>query len=292
MERDTNGSQSFDARPDGHIFPMPAERLLLNRVKGEFRRELIASAMAIDELDELPIWLMRPSLEAGERERLLAAFGASDLAGENLPDPELAEVEVARIVFGEVEPAVTCVYVKKSGCVFRYRIVTENVGCELKGATTCETAEARSVSELTAWLFGVWPLPEILTKAGYRPREACRAVSPSSHFYPNFAPLVLSWVMQATTTEFERQLDRVGGFYPLPETFPEGTQFLIRDDAVPMTYGPSGPGCPGGHLTWGGRVPEPYGSYSGLLEADSVSEAQFRSLVARIRRERKNQEFA
>jgi len=111
-------------RPSPRVFPMTAEKLLLSRVKGTWRRDILEMAVEEDRLPEVDPFFTATSLSDEER-KARSAVHPSFMGGEYLPDFEDYEVEVARIELNSVTGDVISVRGSQTQDGFRYRVVDE-----------------------------------------------------------------------------------------------------------------------------------------------------------------------
>jgi len=111
-------------RPSPRVFPMTAEKLLLSRVKGTWRRDILEMAVEEDRLLEVDPFFTATSLTDDER-KARSAVHPSFMGGEYLPDFEDEEVEVARIELNSVTGDVISVRGSQTQDGFRYRVVDE-----------------------------------------------------------------------------------------------------------------------------------------------------------------------
>ncbi len=120
---------SFDGidltfKPAERLFPMPAERYLLSKVKGTWRREVLALAVEEDRLNGVDPFFTTTALTKEER-RDRSAVHPSFMGGEYLPDFEEGEIEVARIDLRSVTADAISVRLRVTRSGFVYRVVDE-----------------------------------------------------------------------------------------------------------------------------------------------------------------------
>jgi hypothetical protein len=188
----------LEFRPSDRLFPMTAEKLLLSRVKGTWRREILTLAVAEDYLNEVDPFFTRVSLNDDDR-RARAAVHPTFMGGEYLPDFEEGEIEVARLDLRTITADAISIRLRRLPIGFAYRIVDEYMDESENGLLEAPTAVLSDVP-LTLAEFGAF-----VVRAS-RLREFCDAdrfddvdeaqafVCASSEFYPEFSTYITATI--------------------------------------------------------------------------------------------------
>lgn len=92
---------SEGARPDYFVGALSAEDAVLRRIKGNFRREMIARSMRDEGLASIPELWCAQDIPESFKEILTSTAGPRARGGEDLPDLAENEVEVARMTLAD-----------------------------------------------------------------------------------------------------------------------------------------------------------------------------------------------
>jgi hypothetical protein len=189
-----NAGIDLEFRPSDRLFPMTAEKLLLSRVKGTWRREVLTMAVAEDYLNEIDPFFTQVSLDNEER-RARAAVHPTLMGGEYLPDFEEGEVEVARIDLRSVTADAISIRLRHLPIGFAYRVVDEymdeNESGLLESPTVLLAERPLTLAQFGEFAIRVSRLKEICDTDRFDSvDEAQGFVSASSEFYPEFAAYV------------------------------------------------------------------------------------------------------
>jgi hypothetical protein len=184
----------LEFRPPDRLFPMTAEKLLLSRVKGTWRREVLTLAVVEDYLHELDPFFTRASLDDEDR-RARAAVHPTFMGGEYLPDFEDGEVEVARIDLRSIMADAISIRLRRLPIGFAYRVVDEymdeNEHGLLEAPTTRLVDRPLTLAEFGEFVVRVSRLREICDTDRFDTLEEAQGfVSASSEFYPEFASYI------------------------------------------------------------------------------------------------------
>jgi hypothetical protein len=147
-------------RPSTKLFPMTAEKLLLSRVKGTSRREVLSTAVDEDCLNDLHPVFTRISLDPEER-RARTAVHPSFMGGEYLPEG------------------------------FAYRVVDEymdeNVNGLLEAPTSLLADRPLTLAQFGEFVVRTSRIPEICDPDRFDDLDEAQCfVRASSEFYPQF----------------------------------------------------------------------------------------------------------
>ncbi len=177
-------------RPQARLFPMSAEKLVLSRVKGAWRREVLEVAVEEDRLNEVDPFFTQVSLSNEER-LARSAVHPCFMGGEYLPDFEEDEVEVARIELASVTADVISVRVRKGDKGFHYRVVDEYENECLAEPTEIVADEPLCLLDFGQFVCNAANLADIVSFNEFEDSEAARAfISGTSMFYPQFGMFV------------------------------------------------------------------------------------------------------
>ncbi len=184
----------LEFRPSDRLFPMTAEKLLLSRVKGTWRREVLTIAVAEDQLNEVDPFFTKISLDNEER-RARAAVHPTFMGGEYLPDFEEGEIEVARIDLRSTMADAISIRMRQLPEGFAYRVVDEymdeNVNGLLEAPTSLLADRPLTLAQFGEFAIRVSRLKDICDTDRFdNVDEAQGFVSASSEFYPEFAAYV------------------------------------------------------------------------------------------------------
>jgi hypothetical protein len=193
-------------RPSTKLFPMTAEKLLLSRVKGTSRREVLATAVDEDCLNELGPVFTRISLDPEER-RARAAVHPSFMGGEYLPDFEEGEIEVARIDLRSTMADAISIRLRRLPEGFAYRVVDEymdeNVNGLLEAPTSLLADRPLTLAQFGEFVVRTSRIQEICDPDRFDDVDEAQCfVRASSEFYPQFSRYVAA---------------AIAGLYPDPE---------------------------------------------------------------------------
>lgn len=190
---------SFDGidlafRPAARLFPMSAERLLLSKVKGTWRREVLALAVEEDRLNEVDPFFTSTALSNEER-RARSAVHPIFMGGEYLPDFEEGEIEVARLDLRSVTADTISIRLKATRSGFKYRIVDEYMdeydNGLLQSPTTIQSDTPLCLGDLGRFVVHATRLVDIVDPERFDSEdEAQDFVFASSEFYPDFAAYI------------------------------------------------------------------------------------------------------
>jgi len=173
-------------RPSPRVFPMTAEKLLLSRVKGTWRRDILEMAVEEDRLPEVDPFFTATSLSDEER-KARSAVHPSFMGGEYLPDFEDEEVEVARIELNSVTGDVISVRGSQTQDGFRYRVVDEYDNEYLLEPTEITIDKPLCLGDFGKFVSRAANLAEIVSLNEFEDvREAKAFFRAKSTFYPQF----------------------------------------------------------------------------------------------------------
>ena len=181
-------------RPSSRLFPLTAEKLLLSRVKGTQRRELLTAAIEEDRLSDLHPFFTQTSLSAEDR-RARAAIHPSFMGGEYLPDFEEGELEVARLSLKSVTADVISVRLRRTEDGFVYRIVDEYMDQYPNGLldepTTIVVDQPLTMKDFGAFVVQVSRMDYWCDPESYDTEEEAQDfVVATSEFYPEFGAYI------------------------------------------------------------------------------------------------------
>ena len=188
----------LEFRPADRLFPMAAEKLLLSRVKGTWRREILTMAVADDYLNEVDPFFTRVSLE-DEDCQARAAVHPTFMGGEYLPDFEDGEVEVARIDLRSITADAISIRLRRIPTGFAYRVVDEymdeNENGLLEAPTTALSTAPLTLADFGAFVVRASRLKEICDTDRFDSVDEAQAfVYASSEFYPTFSAYVAATI--------------------------------------------------------------------------------------------------
>lgn len=190
----------LEFRPSDRLFPMTAEKLLLSRVKGTWRREVLTIAVAEDQLNEVDPFFTKISLDNEER-RARAAVHPTFMGGEYLPDFEEGEIEVARIDLRSTMADAISIRMRQLPEGFAYRVVDEymdeNVNGLLEAPTSLLADRPLTLAQFGEFAIRVSRLKDICDTDRFdNVDEAQGFVSASSEFYPQFSAYVAAAIAE------------------------------------------------------------------------------------------------
>ena len=184
----------LEFRPSDLLFPMTAEKLLLSRVKGTWRREVLTIAVAEDHLNEVDPFFTQISLDNEER-RARAAVHPTFMGGEYLPDFEEGEIEVARIDLRSVTADAISIRLRRLPIGFAYRVVDEYMDEKENGLLESPTFvladRPLTLAQFGEFAIRVSRLKEICDTDRFDSVDEAQCfVRASSEFYPQFAAYI------------------------------------------------------------------------------------------------------
>jgi hypothetical protein len=188
----------LEFRPPERLFPMTAEKLLLSRVKGTWRREVLTMAVAEDYLKEVDPFFTRVSLEDEDR-RARAAVHPTFMGGEYLPDFVEGEIEVARIDLRSITADAISIRLRRIPTGFTYRVVDEymdeNEDGLLEAPTTVLSDVPLNLAEFGTFVVRTSRLKEICDTDRFDSVDEAQAfVYASSEFYPEFSAYITATI--------------------------------------------------------------------------------------------------
>jgi hypothetical protein len=191
---------NLEFRPSDRLFPMTAEKLLLSRVKGTWRREVLTMAVAEDYLNEVDPFFTQVALDNEER-RARAAVHPTFMGGEYLPDFEEGEIEVARIDLRSVTADAISIRLRRLPIGFAYRVVDEymdeNENGLLESPTFLLADRPLTLAQFGEFAIRVSRLTDICNTDRFDSvDEAQGFVSASSEFYPQFSAYVAAAIAE------------------------------------------------------------------------------------------------
>jgi hypothetical protein len=174
-------------RPPPRFFPMTAEKFLLSRVKGIWRRDILEMAIEEDRLLGVDPFFTSTSLSKEDR-RVRSAIHPRFTGGEYLPDFEEGEVEVARIELASVTGDVISIRGSQTKAGFRYRVVDEYENECLLEPNEIIVEKPLCLEDLGKFLCRTMSLAEILSlNELFTVQEAKLFLTVKSTFYPQFS---------------------------------------------------------------------------------------------------------
>lgn len=177
--------------PLPRVFPMTAERLLLSRVKGTWRRDILEMAVEEDRLLEVDPFFTAVSLSDEDR-KARSAVHPSFMGGEYLPDFEDDEVEVARIELASVTGDVISVRGSQTKDGFRYRVVDEYDNEFLVDPNEITVDKPLCLGDFGKFVCRAANIAEIVSSNEFSDaREAKAFFRVKSTFYPQFSMYLL-----------------------------------------------------------------------------------------------------
>jgi hypothetical protein len=184
----------LEFRPSDRLFPMTAEKLLLSRVKGTWRREVLTMAVAEDYLNEVDPFFTQVSLDNEER-RARAAVHPAFMGGEYLPDFEEGEIEVARIDLRSTMADAISIRMRQLPEGFAYRVVDEymdeNVNGLLEAPTSLLADRPLTLAQFGEFVVRTSRIQEICDPDRFDDVDEAQCfVRASSEFYPQFSRYV------------------------------------------------------------------------------------------------------
>lgn len=190
----------LEFRPPDRLFPMTAEKLLLSRVKGTWRREVLTMAVAEDYLNEVDPFFTQVALDNEER-RARAAVHPTFMGGEYLPDFEEGEIEVARIDLRSVTADAISIRLRRLPIGFAYRVVDEymdeNENGLLESPTFLIADRPLTLAQFGEFSIRVSRLKDICDTDRFDSADEAQCfVRASSEFYPQFSAYVAAAIAE------------------------------------------------------------------------------------------------
>lgn len=177
-------------RPSERLFPMTAEKLLLSRVKGTWRREILTMAVAEDYLNEVDPFFTRTSLDDEDR-RARAAVHPTFMGGEYLPDFEEGEIEVARIDLRSITADAISIRLRRLPTGFTYRVVDEYDGECLAEPSSVTVDQPFTLHEFGKFVCRVSCLVDIVEMNEFADASSAKTfIKASSTVYPEFGKFI------------------------------------------------------------------------------------------------------
>jgi hypothetical protein len=177
-------------RPSPSLFPMATEKLLLSRVKGTWRRDVLTMAIEEDRLNEVAPFFTRTALDDDDR-RARSAVHPAFMGGEYLPDFEDDEVEVARLELESVTGDVISVRLRRDSEGYHYRVTDEYDGECLAEPTSVTVDKPFTLYEFGKFVCRVSCLSDIVELHEFSDASSAKSfVCGSSTFYPEFGEFV------------------------------------------------------------------------------------------------------
>lgn len=181
-------------RPTTYFWPLNLEQHLLSHIKGVKRREILKTAIARNEIEEVLALLDESKEELAALSRIHPSF----LGGEFLPARGDNEVEIARITLESTTFDVTSVYARFEDGVLHYQVVDEYDGETLSGPASCTSDKPLSLGELVEFMDTACPLMEVLEmNFEGNLREMLGFFRAESAFYPQLDALYRTRVRRA-----------------------------------------------------------------------------------------------
>ena len=167
------------AKPIDYFAPSTnLEEAIIRRIMGDCRKAFIAEDIKQDGLDSIPPESMAHG-RRGKFSRMVDGEGWRSRSGEDLPDLEEGEVEIARVALANsVHGEVTSLRVRRKGSVMLLRLVDEYQR-EFE-VPFSEIAQPFTAGALIEWLAGCDPCP-------FEPECELRIASP---FYEGLQQLL------------------------------------------------------------------------------------------------------
>ena len=177
-------------RPSLKLFPMTAEKLLLSRVKGTWRRDILAMAIDEDRLHEVAPFFTRTALDDDDR-RARSAVHPAFMGGEYLPDFEEDEVEVARLELASVTGDVISVRLRRDSKGYHYRVTDEYDGEYLAEPRAVTVEKPFTLHEFGKFVCRTSCLSDIIELNEFTDASSAKQfICGSSTFYPEFGKFV------------------------------------------------------------------------------------------------------
>ncbi|TDY55921.1 hypothetical protein C8D99_1202 [Aminivibrio pyruvatiphilus] len=149
----------YSWRPEDYSEPFDPEELMLSRISGAARREVVRKMIEEGGTDAVPEGLEMATLSHDER-RTLGLFHPSFLGGEYLPPCREYEVEIARVTIRSTTYDVVSVRAKYGKNRISYRINDEYNGDNLGEKHTRTSIRPLTLGSLLDFLTGAWSLYE------------------------------------------------------------------------------------------------------------------------------------
>jgi hypothetical protein len=181
---------NLEFRPPERLFPMTAEKLLLSRVKGTWRRDILAMAVEEDRLTEVDPFFTRVSLDNEDR-RARGAVHPAFMGGEYLPDFHNDEIEVARLELASVTGDVISVRLRRDRDGYHYRVTDEYDGDCLAKEHRLSTDAPLTLLSFGSFVFKAAQLGDIVSYGDFEDAiDANKFINATSTHYPEFGKFV------------------------------------------------------------------------------------------------------
>jgi len=169
---------------------MAAEKLLLSRVKGTWRRDILTMAIDEDRLNEAAPFFTRTALDEDDR-RARSAVHPAFMGGEYLPDFEDDEVEVARLELESVTGDVISVRLRRGSEGYHYRVVDEYDGACLGDAQKITADKPLTLHDFGKFVCRASCLDDIISLNDFTDFESATAfIHAKSSYYPEFREFI------------------------------------------------------------------------------------------------------
>ncbi|MDA9983098.1 hypothetical protein N9H39_10315 [Gammaproteobacteria bacterium] len=122
--RQEETSVDLSYRPYSYWPDSPGRDVLLSRIKGKARRDIVREKLEKEGFTDLPAFLAREDLDEVDR-KLWGSFHPMLIDGEYLPDVDDDEVEIARISLMSTTGDQISVRACRNGEKFRFKVVDE-----------------------------------------------------------------------------------------------------------------------------------------------------------------------
>jgi hypothetical protein len=174
----------LDFRPRSYFRPERLEKYLLSKVTGTVLRERLEALFDVGQYDEVRNLLRDTAFSSADR-RALESIHPLFMGGNDLPDTEGGEIEIARISIQSTTFDVTSVYARAEGGVIQYRVVDEYGGDTLQGPSEASTGVPMSLRDFVDFFLTAWPLMEVLEMNFENDLESALGFfAAQSDFYP------------------------------------------------------------------------------------------------------------
>jgi len=177
-------------------------------VKGALVKAHLRELLASDRHDEVARLLVEEGVPEDEI-RALGSIHPLFMGGNYLANPELGEVEIARIFIQSTTGDVTSVYARPHEGRIRYRVVDEYDGDTLNSSkATRESDKPLTLGELHAFFTNAWPFHWVLDMNFQGDVEGMLGFFVAeSDFYPDLDALCRQRVLEAFPQDEDEQED-------------------------------------------------------------------------------------
>lgn len=183
-------SLNLSFAPRSYFGPQSLENYVVSRVKGAIVKDKLKALLRDGRLAEFNSLFANGVPE--DEFRLLEAVDPAFMGGNSLPDFAPGEIEIARVQMISGRHDVVAIYVQSDHGQLRYRIVDEYNGRTLRGDVEIVRSRPLKLAEVVDYLFGVWPLADILrNEFGGVIESAIGFFKATSDFYPDFGRLCI-----------------------------------------------------------------------------------------------------